>query len=478
MANSVPRTIIIPLIVACALFMENLDSTVLATALPAIAHALGESPLRLNLGITSYLFSLAVFIPISGWVADRFGARTIFTAAIVIFTTCSILCGFSQNLTEFVAARILQGMGGAMMVPVGRLVLLRTVSKAELVNAMAYVTIPALVGPVIGPPLGGFITTYMSWRWIFWINVPIGILGVTLALLFIEDLRESAVGALDLRGFALTAIGFTGMIFGFEFLGRGVLPLPAAVGLMALGAAALTLYALHARRTPKPLLDLALLKLPTFYAGVAGGFLFRVGIGAIPFLLPLMLQEGFGYNPLHSGLLTFAAAVGALMMKATAAPILRRFGFRRVLIWNSVLSAIFLACYALFHADTPAIFILLLLLFGGFFRSLEFTSLNSISYADVRRERMSAATSFASMAQQLAASVGVGAGALILHLAVLARGGANVVTADFIPAFLGAALISAGSPFMFRSLAADAGSELLGDRAATAADVNPRSQPS
>jgi MFS family permease len=220
------RQTLIPLIVACALFMENLDSTVLSTALPTIAHALGESPLRLNLGITAYLFSLAVFIPISGWVADRFGARTIFSLAIVIFTLGSIACGFSHSLAEFVAARIFQGLGGAMMVPVGRLVLLRSVPKSELVNAMAYVTIPALIGPVIGPPLGGFITTYASWRWIFWINVPIGILGVTLALTVIKNIRETANGPLDLQGFGLTAIGFTGAIFGFEFFGRGVIPVP------------------------------------------------------------------------------------------------------------------------------------------------------------------------------------------------------------------------------------------------------------
>jgi MFS family permease len=342
---------------------------------------------------------------------------------------------------------------------------------------MAYVTIPALIGPVIGPPLGGFITTYASWRWIFFINVPIGALGLTLALLFIGNIRESTVGALDLRGFLLTGIGFTGMIFGFEFVGRGVVPTPVALGLMAAGAVALAVYVRHARRVVNPLLDLSLLRLPTFRAGVTGGFMFRVGIGAIPFLLPLMLQVGFGYNPLHSGLLTFAAALGALLMKTTVGPILRKFGFRAVLTWNAVLSALFLASYALFHANTPAAVMLALLLLGGFFRSLEFTSLNTISYADVGRDRMSAATSFASMVQQLAMSVGVGLGAIVLHFTVVLRGGDTLAAGDFVNAFAVVAAVSATSCLMFRKLAPDAGAELIGARF-SGSNRQPKSQPS
>jgi EmrB/QacA subfamily drug resistance transporter len=477
MGTAASRSTIIPLIVACGLFMENLDSTVLATALPSIATSLGEVPLRLNLGITSYLFSLAVFIPISGWMADRFGARTVFCTAIVIFTLGSILCGFSDSLWQFVGARIFQGLGGAMMVPVGRLVLLRTIPKSELVSAMAYVTIPALIGPIIGPPLGGFITTYASWRWIFWINVPIGMIGVTLALLFIGNIRETTVGALDLRGFALTAIGFTGLIFGFEFVGRGVMPIPAALGLMAVGAVGLAFYVRHARHAVAPLLDLSLLKLPTFRAGVVGGFMFRVGIGAIPFLMPLMLQVGFGYNALHSGLLTFAAAVGALLMKTSAAPILRRFGFRRVLIWNAAISAVFLASYALLRSTTPAFVIFALLLVGGFFRSLEFTSLNTISYADIGRDRMSAATSFASMVQQLSVSVGVGTAALILHVTMTMRSGTTLEASDFFTAFLIVAVLSTCSIFMFNMLPPNAGAELTAGRRGGSAP-EPRSQTS
>src|SRR5438874_2268015 len=337
------QRMLVPLIVACALFMENLDSTVLATALPAIARSLDENPLHLNLAISAYLFSLAVFIPVSGWVADRFGARTVFRGAIGIFLLGSVLCGLSPSLPAFVAARILQGMGGALMVPVGRLVLLRSVPKSELVSAMAYLTIPALIGPVVGPPLGGFIATYLSWRWIFWINIPVGILGIILATRFIPAIREKHVPPLDVAGLLLTAIALTGLVFGFETTGRDILPAPLVVLLLVVGATAALVYVAHARRATHPIIDLSLLRIATFRASVTGGSMFRIGIGAIPFLLPMMLQIGFHRTPFESGMLTFAAALGAMGMKTTAARILRRFGFRRVLIANAVVSSAFLA---------------------------------------------------------------------------------------------------------------------------------------
>jgi EmrB/QacA subfamily drug resistance transporter len=460
--------LLIPLIVACALFMENLDSTVLATALPAIAHSLGENPLRLNLAITAYLFSLAVFIPISGWVADRFGARTVFRLAIAVFLAGSVLCGLSSSLPQFVGARILQGIGGAMMVPVGRLVVLRSVPKARFVSAMAYLTVPALIGPIIGPPVGGFIATYFSWRWIFWINIPIGILGILLATRFIPALREKQVPPLDLPGFLLTALALVGLVYGFETAGRGILPLPAVVALLGVGLVAAALYAIRARRVAHPIIDLTLLRLPTFRAGVLGGFLFRIGVGAIPFLLPLLLQLGFGRTPFESGTLTFVAAAGAMGMKTTAGAILRRFGFRTVLIANAAVSSAFLAATALFRPDTPAWFIIGVLLVGGFFRSLQFTSVNAVSYAEVPPARMSLATSFASAAQQLSLTIGVGTGALLLHLAAAARGSDTVSAGDFPPAFLGVAAIAALSILWFVRLPPDAGSELSGRPAGTA----------
>lgn len=456
---------LIPLIVACALFMENLDSSVLATALPSIAASLGESPLKLNLAITSYLFSLAVFIPISGWVADRFGARTVFRLAIAVFTIGSLLCGLADSFWTLVGARTLQGLGGAMMVPVGRLVMLRSIPKAELVRAMAWLTVPALIGPVIGPPLGGFITTYLSWRWIFWINLPIGILGIVLVTLYIPNVREKDVPPLDWRGFLLSAVGLCGLVFGFETIGRDLLPNGVVLGLLMMGALGTGLYIRYALKHPHPLLELRLLKLPTFRASVAGGFLFRIGVGALPFLLPLMLQLGFGLSAFESGMITFTSAAGALTMKMAAAPILRRFGFRRVLIGNAVISGSFIFINGLFRPDTAHLLIMGLLLMGGFFRSLQFTSINTLAFSDIPPDRMSRATSFTSMMQQLSLSAGVAVGAMVLHATVTLSGGADQITASsFAPAFFTVGAMAAISTLVFLRLPADAGAEVSGHR--------------
>jgi len=461
------RQLLISLIVACAMFMQNLDSTIIATALPAIAHSLGETPLRLNVAITCYLLSLAVFIPISGWTADRFGARRVFTAAIVVFTLGSIGCGFAQSLPVLVLARIVQGMGGAMMVPVGRLVLLKTVPKSELVRAMSYVSVPALVGPVIGPPLGGFIVTYGSWRWIFFINVPIGLLGILLVRLFVGNMRDAAARPFDWRGFALTGIGLASLAFSFETVGRGALPLPAALALLAGGALCIGLYLRHARHTDHPIIDLALMRIRTYAATTVGGFLFRMGLGALPFLMPLMLQIGFGLDPLSSGLLTFASAAGAMTMKVTVGPIIRAFGFRTVLVGNTMICSAFLFGYSFFRPTTPHLMIFLALLAGGFFRSLQMTSLNTLSYADVPPAMLSRATSLTSMAQQLSQSVGVGTGALILYLLLGARAGGALQPADFSFALAAVGAISLLSVPFFVRMAPDAGAEISG-RAAPA----------
>jgi EmrB/QacA subfamily drug resistance transporter len=460
----VPLNILTPLIVACALFMENLDGTVIATSLPAIAADLGEDPIALKLALTSYLLSLAIFIPASGWAADRFGARTVFRTAIVGFTLGSILCGLSSTLPEFVAARVLQGIGGAMMVPVGRLVLIRAVPRAELVRAMAYLSVPALLGPVLGPPVGGFITTYFHWRWIFWINVPIGAVGVVLATLFVANVKEEAPWPLDRIGFLLSGAGLAALIFGLTVVGRGFIPPAADAVLIAAGMMMVVLYVRHARRTPFPIVDLKLLRVPTFAAAIIGGFLFRVGIGAIPFLLPLLFQAGFGLTPFESGSLTFVAAAGAMLMKTTAAPILRTLGFRHVLVWNTLLCTGFLCANALFRPSTPHLVIIVVLLAGGFFRSLQFTSLNALAFADIDNRAMSRATSFAAVAQQLSLSVGVSVGAAGLEFARSLHGGGALAVSDFAPAFLLVAAVSAMSVVMFWRLERDAGAVVSGRR--------------
>ena len=450
----------VTLIVAVALFMETMDSTVIATSLPAIAADLGEDPIALKLVLTSYLLSLAVFIPVSGWMADRFGARTVFRAAIVVFTLGSAACGFAQGLADLVLFRIVQGMGGAMMVPVGRLVILRSVPKSELISALAWLTVPALMGPVIGPPLGGFISTVFSWRWIFWINIPIGVLGIYLAARFIENFREERVPPLDVKGFFLSGIGLAGLAFGFTVIGQPLFPPAFVAGLLTVGAIACTLYVRHALSVPAPLLDLRLLKIDTFFANIVGGFLFRIGVGATPFLLPLFFQLGFGMTPLQSVLLTFATAVGAIAMKTTAAPIIRYFGYKRVLVWNALISAAFVAVAALFTAATAAAVILSVLLVGGFFRSLQFTAVNSIAYADIDESDMSKATSFASVSQQLSMSAGVAVGAFVLEIERMGRDTHEVVAGDFITAFLIVAAFAASSALIFMRLPKDAGLSL------------------
>jgi EmrB/QacA subfamily drug resistance transporter len=460
----VPRQLIVPLIVACALFMENLDSTIIATALPAIAHSLNEEPLRLNLAITTYLLSLAIFIPASGWMADRFGGRTIFRAAIVVFITGSVCCGLSHSLLQFVGARFLQGMGGAMMVPVGRFVMLRTIDKSQLVRSMSFLTTPALLGPVLGPPLGGAIVTYSSWHWIFFINVPIGLLGIVLVSVYVDNRRDENVRPLDLPGFVMTAIGLSGLVFGFVNIGRGVLPTSDVAALLVVGALFAGAYIWHARHTAAPILDLSLLRIPTFAAATFGGLLFRIGIGAMPFLLPLMLQLGFGLSPVASGLLTFASAAGAMTMKMTATPIIRFLGFRAVLLGNAAVSALFVMACALFRPWTPHVVILATLLVGGFFRSLQFTSTNTLTYADVPAAQLSRASSFASMMQQLSLSIGVGTAALLVYLTKTWRGGDQLIAADFFPAFVIVGLIAMSSALLFLPLSPEAGAEVSGHR--------------
>jgi EmrB/QacA subfamily drug resistance transporter len=465
---------IVPLIVAVALFMENMDSTVIATSLPAIAADIGTSPLALKLAITSYLLSLAVFLPVSGWTADRFGARTVFRFAMLVFMAGSIGCAFAGSLTQFVIARIVEGMGGAMMTPVARLILVRTVDKRELVVAMIWVTVPALTGPMIGPPLGGFITTYISWHFIFLINVPIGIAGIVLATIYIEDIRAEKPDPFDAKGALLAGVGIAGLVFGGSVLGLNFLPTSITVALIVIGAATTFAYVLHARRTPVPILDLKLLKYPTLRAAVVGGFIYRGGVGAMPFLLPLMLQLGFNMTAFEAGMITVANVFGALGMKMIIPLVLRRFGFRVALSANALISSALVATCATFGPGVPLAWILGVLLVGGFFRSLEYTSLNTIAYADIEQRYMSRATSLVAVSQQLSISVGVAVGAALVELALRLRGASTITAADFQPAWIVVSLISASSALLFWSMPPDAGAEV--SRRVVAADAAEQKQ--
>jgi EmrB/QacA subfamily drug resistance transporter len=447
---------LLPIIIGSALFMQTLDGNVISNALPTMAVSLHRDPLTLNLAITAYLLAAAVFLPISGWLADQFGAKTVFRIAIVGFALSSLACGLSQTFWELIAARMLQGVAGAMMSPVGRLVLLRSVPKGELIRAMSYLTMPALLGPVLGPPIGGFIVTFLSWRWIFFINLPIGLAGVVLTGLFVPNIREPSPLKLDVRGLVLTGLGLAGFAYGFENLGRGLFPLAVLLG----GGASLALYGLHFRSAANPILNLRLLGVPTFRAATVGGLFSRMANGATPFLLALLLQLGFGLSAFHAGLLTFIAAVGAILMKTTAGPILKRFGFRRVLIFNGMLTAAIFASYALFRPTTPHWLLMGTLLVGGFVRSLQFTSLNSLAYADVPQGAMSQASSFSSVFQQLSQSLGIGAAALLIHLTLTLQHGARLTTGAITPAFAIIAAISLIGLLFFIPLRADAGREV------------------
>jgi len=456
-----PASRLIPLIIAVALFMENMDATMISTSLPAIAADIGTSPIALKLALTVYLLSLAIFIPVSGWAADRFGARRVFTAAIVVFMAGSLACAGANSLMGFVGARFLQGMGGAMMTPVGRLVIMRTVEKRDFVSAMAWFSIPALMGPISGPPVGGFITTYFSWHWIFLINIPIGIVGIILALRFVPDLKSMEPRPLDSVGVVLVGLATSGLVFGFSVASLGVLPSWAWQAMIVVGAASAFAYLRHARRIVHPVVDLSLVRTPSFGLSLGGATLFRIGIGAMPFLLPLMLQLSFGLTPFQSGLVTFTGAAGALLMKFLAQPILKRAGFRPVLVVNTLIGAGFLAIIGTFTDSTPTLVMMGLLLTGGFARSLQFTSLNALAFADISPERMSHATSLWAAAQQVSLALGVAVGGTFLEISMLMRGG-PLTLADFHFAFYGIGIVSALSIFFFWRLPADAGSEMSG----------------
>jgi EmrB/QacA subfamily drug resistance transporter len=453
---------LLPMVVASALFMENMDSAVIATSLPVIARDLGHDPVVLKLALTSYLLSLAVFITISGWCADRFGARQVFQCAITVFILASVACAAANSLEHLIAARAFQGIGGSMMVPVGRLIVLRSVPKTGMVDAFAYLSIPALMAPMIGPPIGGFVTTYFDWRWNFWIIVPIGALGLLLAQRYMPNVKSDTPRRMNWIGFTLAGPGVASLISGLTLAGSDVIPVRFAYALISFGIALCALYVRHAGRVHDPLLNLTLLKLPTFRTSILGGGLFRLGIGAIPFLLPLMLQVGFGLSAFQSGMITFAGAFGALLMKIAARPILRRFGFRQVLTVNAFICAGLMSLYATFSPETPHLLIAFVLVVASFFRSLQFTCLNATAFADVSEKAMSGATSLVGVAQQLFLSTGVAMAAFILETLRTMGGTPDLAPSDFSGAFLVVAGLTAMAAFLHIRLPSDAGRTVSG----------------
>jgi EmrB/QacA subfamily drug resistance transporter len=398
---------IVPWLVGVALFMESLDTTILNTAVPVVAKALNVGPLSMKAVLASYTLSLAIFIPISGWTADRFGTRKVFASAIGLFTVGSCLCGLASNIHLLIACRVLQGCGGAMMVPVGRLTLVRTFPKSELIRAMSFVSIPALIAPMLGPIAGGLIVGYLHWRVIFFLNVPVGLIGLLLVYLHLPDYREKNTHALDFVGLVLFGGGISLLSYVLEIFGEHTLSGWEITGLLFIAFVLLAGYGVHGRSIAFPLLRLSLFKIRSFRVAVSGSFVTRIGIGGVPFLLPLLYQLGLGYTPIQSGLLIMPQAVGALCVKAVMRPILRAFGYRAVLLANTTIIGTLLAAFAKIGIQTPVLWILLLAFAYGWFTSFQYTSMNTLVYADTDEDEASSASSIASTMQQLSVSFGV-----------------------------------------------------------------------
>jgi EmrB/QacA subfamily drug resistance transporter len=410
-SESVKR--LLPWLVAVAFFMESLDTTILNTAVPAIAGALGVEPLNMKAVLSSYTLSLAVFIPISGWMADRFGTRRVFSSAIGLFSLGSMLCGICSNIHFLVACRVLQGCGGAMMVPVGRMTLVRTFAKSELIRAMSFVAVPALIAPMLGPVTGGFIVAYFHWRLIFFINIPVGMLGLYLVRRYLPDYRESQTPPLDVTGLILFGCGIGLLAYVLEVFGEHTLDTTTILWLLAFSAACLAGYGLHAATIEHPLLRLSLFRIRTFRASVSGSFLTRLGIGGIPFLFPLLYQVGLGFSPIQSGLLIMPQAIAAISLKMVLPRILKHFGFRRVLVSNTVLLGGMIALFATVGAGTPVWRIVAQVFVLGLFTSMQYSSMNTLVYADVPSEKTSSASAITSTIQQMSISFGIAIASLV-----------------------------------------------------------------
>ncbi|NOJ77029.1 MFS transporter [Myxococcus xanthus] len=449
--------------VASALFMEFVDSTALSTALPRLSLAFGTDPIHLKLALTSYILALAVLSPASGWVADRFGPRRVFMVAMSVFLLGSVLCGFSQSLTQLVIFRTLQGLGGALMTPVGRIIVVSSAPRERLVAALSWFTMPALVGPLVGPPLAGFILGVADWPWIFFINVPVGILGMLAVARFVPPLHQPDPGPFDTRGFVLVAVAITTLIGAAETVGIGLMPLPLQLGLAAVAFSSLGAYVWHSLRVERPVLNLRLLRIDTFRASLIGGTLTRMGLGASPFLLPLLFQVGLGWTPVEAGLVTIGGGVGALTCKSVAPYIIRRFGFRQTLIFANLASAVLTALPAIFRNSTPIPLIVGVLMVSGFMRSMQFTAINTVAYADIPPDTVSSASTLSVVTMQMALGLGISFGGLMLHLA-RGAGEAPLTPDRFVLPFIAVGIMSSLAGPLYRRLSPNAGAHIGGRR--------------
>ncbi len=403
------------LLVAWAFFMENLDGTIIATAAVRMARSFAVAPVQLNVAITAYLLALGVFIPVSGWMADRFGARAVFCSAIAVFTLASATCAVTANLGQLTAARVLQGLGGAMMVPVGRLIVLRAAEKRDIIRVVAYLTWPGLVAPVLAPAVGGALVTYASWRWIFLVNIPLGALALAVALRIVPTGRPPRAPVLDWAGFVLTGVGLGAAVSGLELVTGAHVPWARTAVLLVVGAVVIAGAVVHLLRKANPLLDLRVLKVPTFVVPNRGGSLYRMAINATPFVLTLLFQQGFGWSPLRAGAVVLAVFVGNLTVKPLTTPLLQRFGFRSVLVSAAAMAGVTLVLCATFSPTTPVLAVLVVLVASGAFRSIGFTAYNTIVFADIPSDEMSNANTLSSTVQRLTAGLGVAVGALALR---------------------------------------------------------------
>ena len=452
------------LAVGSALFMQFIDQTALSTALPTLAAAFRIPPIDLKLVLTSYILVQAVVVPASGWAADRWGARRIFMAAMAVFLLGSVLCGLSRTLGELVLFRILQGAGAAMIMPVGRIIVVGQSSREQLIKAMALLTTPALVGPIIGPPLTGLILKVASWPWIFYINLPVGILGMIAVWKFVPRTRQPHPGRFDTVGFVLAAVAMSLLMGLAETLGFNLIPWTVQVAALVVGLAAAAAFVHHARTADRPVLDLSLLRMKTFRASCTGGTLVRIGIGATPFLMPLLLQIAMGWSPLQAGALTISMAIGALASRPLATRMMRLLGFRNILVWTGAMVAIFTLLPGFFRIGTPVWIMFGLLALGGFVRATQFTASNALAFAELNQSQVTAASTLQAVILQLSISMGITAGSLALQLARVSSGGRPLTAADFTLPFCFVGLMSMLAVPIYARLPRGVGADMAGRR--------------